>query len=158
MKQEKIADSDNPSSLVVAIDSDVDFSKREFGGHTSYVVHHRKLGKFYRFGAEEYHIATMLNGSRTIKDVCDQLTRDGLQWKQEDVAKFVAGLVAHRLAAPATETPRAETPARGSENPGRGSESKRCTVDNASAELVRHLESAVANHVVANCQPADTAC
>ena len=102
-----------PPPVKVTLDQDVDFSRREYGGNTSYVVHHRQTGRYFRFGVEEYHVASMLDGTRTTKDIYDQAAADGLQWKHEDVAKFIAQLVGHRLAFAVSDPQLTATP----ENP-----------------------------------------
>ncbi len=93
-----------PPPILVSLHADVDVSKREHGGQTSYVVHHRQLGKYFRLGVEEYHVAELLDGSRTFADIHRQITDDGLNWSQADIVKFVGQLVSQRLA---TATPKA---------------------------------------------------
>ncbi len=118
MDQAQTSDSSaSPPPVKVAMDPDVDFSRREYGGSTSYVLHHGQTGKFFRFGVEEYHIATMLDGTRTSKEVYDQAIDDGLRWKHEDVAKFIAQLVGHQLARTVSAAPSKAEPAKPAAKP-----------------------------------------
>jgi putative peptide zinc metalloprotease protein len=103
-----------PPPILVAMHADVDVSKREHGGRTSYVVHHRQLGKYFRLGVEEYHVAELLDGSRTVDDIHRQITADGLDWSQAEIAKFVGQLVSQRLA---TATPQEAAGDRGQAEP-----------------------------------------
>lgn len=88
----------NEPAVKVRLEPAVTFSRRETGGHTSYVAHHPAMGKFFRFGPEERHIAELLDGTRGIGEVVTQLADDGINWDPRDVAEFVSKLVSGRLA------------------------------------------------------------
>lgn len=82
----------------VRLDSTVTFSQRTTGAQTLYVAYHAGLGKYYQFGAEEHHIASLLDGNRTITDVLLALQEAGIQWDPRDVAEFISRMVASKLA------------------------------------------------------------
>ncbi|MCG8648609.1 MAG: site-2 protease family protein [Pirellulales bacterium] len=86
------------ATVRVALDPSVAFSRRDIGGQTSYVAHHRELGSYFRFGAEEYRIAQLLDGSNGINDIVQALQAEGLKWNARDVRDFLVQLVAARLA------------------------------------------------------------
>ena len=48
----------------VAMDPQVVFSRREVGGQTTFIAHHPALGKYFKLGAEEYHVVSLLDGDR----------------------------------------------------------------------------------------------
>ncbi len=86
--------------VYVVIDPGINFSQRDYGGRTSYVAHHSRTGQYYRMGVEEYHIAVLLDGSRTLAEVHNEIKQDGLGWSSEDVGKFAAELIKQKLASP----------------------------------------------------------
>lgn len=88
----------NPLSVVIQVDSAIEFSQRGVGAETVYVANDRRTGKFYRFGGCEYHVVTLLNGENSLVDVHQQLTRDGLHWSEIDVIAFARELTQQRLA------------------------------------------------------------
>ncbi len=89
---------DDGNAVRVLLDPAVRFSRREIGGKTSFVAHHRAVGKYFRFGAEEHRIAELLDGKRSMTEVVLQANHDGIDWKPTEVAEFVSRLVAGRLA------------------------------------------------------------
>ena len=86
--------------VYVAIEAGIEFSQRDYGGRTSYVAHHSRTGQYYRMGVEEYHVAVLLDGSRTVAEVHQQIQQDGLGWSTDDVGKFAAELIKQKLASP----------------------------------------------------------
>ncbi|MGB7344733.1 MAG: biotin/lipoyl-binding protein [Pirellulaceae bacterium] len=97
------------TNVYVSIGPDVTFSTRQYGDRTSYVAHHGQLGQYFRLGVEEYHVATLLDGSRTVSDVHRQITADGLDWAVEDVAKFTAELVRQKICIALADASEAES-------------------------------------------------
>jgi putative peptide zinc metalloprotease protein len=89
---------DDANAVRVLLDPAVTFSRREVGGKTSYVAHHRSVGKYFRFGAAERRIAELLDGKRSMTEVVQQAKNDGIDWKPTEVAEFVSRLVAGKLA------------------------------------------------------------
>ncbi|QDT11675.1 site-2 protease family protein [Planctomycetes bacterium K23_9] len=85
-------------NLLIAVDSDVTFSTRDYGGRTSYVAHHGKLGQYFRLGVEEYHVAVHFDGRRSLGEIHEQISNDGVQWSVEDVARFASELVKQKIA------------------------------------------------------------
>lgn len=90
--------------MVVALDRGVVFERRDVGGLSTYVAQQHQTGKYFHFGAEEYHIAVMLDGHRSMTDLLSQLSDDGIGWTDEEVADFIGKLVASKLAAPVGTT------------------------------------------------------
>lgn len=85
-------------AVIVQIDPAIEFSQRQSGYELVYVAKDRRTGKFYRFGAREYHVVVMMDGNRSLEEICIQLARDGLDWSKRDVIAFVRELTQHRLA------------------------------------------------------------
>lgn len=83
----------------VVLDRDIEFSRRDYGGRTTMVAQQRATGKFFQFGAEEHRIACLLDG-RPIPELMEQLAKEGIHWKPEEVAEFVSRLVQSKLATP----------------------------------------------------------
>ena len=97
---------EDPLAVVIALDSSVEFSTRDVGTQNAYVAHDRKTGKFYRFGAREFHAAEMMDGRRTLSQIHETLKKDGLPWSAIDVVSFARELTQHRLAS-VVEPPKA---------------------------------------------------
>ena len=100
------AESSHPT--IIALDPLVRFDTREVGGRTTTLAHHKGLGKYFHLGAEEYHIASLLDGQRTLSEIIAQLEVDGVCWREKEVADFIGNLVSSRLAivlGPAASTP-----------------------------------------------------
>ncbi|MEO1616619.1 MAG: efflux RND transporter periplasmic adaptor subunit [Planctomycetota bacterium] len=83
--------------LVVQLDPSIEFSRRE-NDVTSYIGQDRRTGKYFRFGAAEFHAAKLLDGTKDISAVTDQLYRDGVQWSGFETLTFARQLIEHRLA------------------------------------------------------------
>ncbi len=83
---------------IVALDPGLVFERREVGGRTTYVALQHQTGKYFHFGAQEYHAATLLDGRRSIAEVAAQLQSDGVDWTGQEVVEFVGKLVASNLA------------------------------------------------------------
>ncbi|MDG2221163.1 MAG: peptidase M50 [Rubripirellula sp.] len=84
----------------ITIDPQVVFTQREIGGQVSAVAHHAAIDKFFQLGQEEYHVAQMLDGKRTLSEITQILQAEGSDWTPQETAKFIAKLVAVRLAHP----------------------------------------------------------
>ncbi|MCA9136449.1 MAG: hypothetical protein KDB00_06815 [Planctomycetales bacterium] len=97
--------SDHAMAVVIQIDPAIEFSQRSGGGESAYIANDRRTGKFYRFGVREYHVVTLMDGRRTLDEICDQLQRDGLDWTKVDVIAFVRELTQHQLASAVTQQP-----------------------------------------------------
>ncbi|TWU06487.1 Peptidase family M50 [Stieleria varia] len=93
------------------MEREIEFSPRHSGGETSYVAHDQRTGKYFRFGQQEYHAVTLLDGTRDLVAVRQQLNQDGVPWTLSEVAGFAAELVKHRLAIAQTirRKPKAQT-------------------------------------------------
>tara|TARA_R110002049_G_scaffold27321_2_gene94307 strand:- start:545200 stop:547380 length:2181 start_codon:yes stop_codon:yes gene_type:complete len=78
----------------------VDFSTRVTGDRTSYVAHHADLGKYFRFGAEEYHVAALIDGTRDVSEIHSQLLTDGIGWSPEELVEFIGKLSQHKILVP----------------------------------------------------------
>lgn len=89
---------DDPMAVVIQVDPRLEFSMRSNGSQTVYIANDPRTGKFYRFGAREYHAVTLMDGTRTLEAVFKQLDRDGLLWSTIDVVAFARELTQHRLA------------------------------------------------------------
>ncbi|MCM2374871.1 site-2 protease family protein [Aporhodopirellula aestuarii] len=82
----------------IRIDPDVEFTPIKIAGVSMARCVHSGTGTHFQFGAAEHHVATLLDGTRTISDVLKQLEEDGLDWTPQDVADFVGVLVAQKIA------------------------------------------------------------
>ncbi|QEF99041.1 Peptidase family M50 [Stieleria maiorica] len=91
-------DAADPLTVIVQVDPAVEFSSRGNQSQTVYVGKDRRTGKYYRFGAREYHAVSLMDGRRTLGEIHRQLQQDGLSWTEVDVIAFVKELVQHRLA------------------------------------------------------------
>lgn len=101
---------DSVEAFVFEIDPSIEFSKRGGGTQTHYVAHDPRLGSYFRLGVAEYHVITLLDGRRTLAEVCDQLGRDGVTWVMDDLLQFVTELGKHRVARVADSAPNEESP------------------------------------------------
>ena len=81
-----------------AIEPEVIFLHRHTAGEGFVVAKHMALGKYFRLGAEEYRIACLLNGNRSVSDVVAVLRSEGIDWQFADVAEFIGRLVTNGLA------------------------------------------------------------
>ncbi|WP_182870858.1 site-2 protease family protein [Rhodopirellula sp. JC639] len=88
----------DPLTVIVQIDPAVEFSARGDQSQTVYVGNDHRTGKYYRFGAREYHAVSLMDGRRSLGEIHRQLQRDGLLWTEVDVIAFAKELVQHRLA------------------------------------------------------------
>ncbi len=84
----------------VAIDPLVIFELREVGGRNFTIAQHPALGKFFQMGPEEYRVASLLDGTRTLSDILQVLESDGIRWDPKEVAEFISKLVSSQIAAP----------------------------------------------------------
>ena len=89
--------SDAPA-MRASIDPDVRFEERTVGGEKAYIAHHRGRGKYFRLGLAEYHIAQLIDGSRSVAEICEIAKADGVVWTDEDIAKFIAHLIQNAIA------------------------------------------------------------
>ena len=89
---------DSPSPPRVVVDQELTFSRRDVGGRTAFVVHQPSTGKYFQLGAEEYRVARLLDGNRTLTDIVAALQADGITWTPDRTAEFVSKLVTSRLA------------------------------------------------------------
>ena len=87
----------NPEQSVCSLAPGVEFSIRSTGDQTSYVAFHAGSGRYFRFGAEEHHVATLIDGNRNTGDIYETQRADGIGWSQEDVVGFIAQLAQHKL-------------------------------------------------------------
>ena len=114
-------------TMQLSIAAGVEFSTRIVGDRTSYVAHHAGQGKYYRFGAEEHFVASLIDGKRSAADIHAAIESDGVQWSAEDVTDFITKLIQYKIviakAAPAecvegTDSPSPKSPAQyGSREP-----------------------------------------
>ncbi|MCC9603143.1 efflux RND transporter periplasmic adaptor subunit [Stieleria sp. JC731] len=89
---------EDPLAICVKIDPAIHFSARGKGTETTYVANDTRTGKFFRFGAREYHAANLMDGSRTLGEISEQLQKDAVLWSSADVLNFARELVQHKLA------------------------------------------------------------
>ncbi|MDE0866149.1 MAG: hypothetical protein OSA98_20360 [Rubripirellula sp.] len=80
-----------------AIEPEVIFLHRHAAGEGFVVAKHMALGKYFRLGAEEYRIARLLNGNRSVSDIVAVLRSEGIDWQFADVAEFIGRLVTNGL-------------------------------------------------------------
>ncbi|MBB3207901.1 hypothetical protein FHS27_003728 [Rhodopirellula rubra] len=100
------------SPTMIQIDPDVEFTPIEIAGISMARCVHAGTGVHFQFGAAEYHVAMMLDGTRSVTEIVQQLSDDGLDWTPQDVADFIGVLVAQKIAitqSPAAD-PTVETP------------------------------------------------
>ncbi|TWU59919.1 Peptidase family M50 [Rubripirellula tenax] len=81
------------AAMMIQFDPDIEFSHRDVGSRTQVIAHHAATGKFFQLGTEEYRIASLLDGRRTISDVMEQLAIDGVDWDPNDVAELIKRFV-----------------------------------------------------------------
>ena len=86
--------------MIVQLDSQLFFERRESGGRSVYVAHQHETGKYFHFGPEEYHVACLLNGQRSAAEIHALLHRDGIDWTAEEIAEFISKMIANKLAKP----------------------------------------------------------
>ncbi|MEM8669706.1 MAG: site-2 protease family protein [Planctomycetota bacterium] len=84
----------------ITMDPQVVFTRRAIGGRITAVAHHSGLGKFFQLGTEEFRIAQLLDGNRTLNEIIQILQSEGIEWTPRETAEFIARLVAARLAHP----------------------------------------------------------
>lgn len=101
------------------IDPQVVFTKRRIGGQITAVAHHAAIGKFFQLGSEEYRVAQLLDGKRTLTDIMQTLADEDIDWQPREVAEFISRLVASRLAHPVItrHVPEASDPSDGQDAP-----------------------------------------
>lgn len=80
------------------MDPQVVFSQRDVGGQTTFIAHHPALGKYFKLGAEEHHVVSLLDGNRSITEILQQLKLDGVAWDPQEVAEFISKLITSQLA------------------------------------------------------------
>nr|WP_236696719.1 site-2 protease family protein [Rhodopirellula islandica] len=107
-----------PASMTapkVRLDSDLEFNVCEVAGVTVVRAAHAGTGKHFQFGAAEHHVAMLLDGQRSTTEIIAQAEQDGLDWSAEDIADFIAVLVAQKIAiaeqTPASTPPSCNSPA-----------------------------------------------
>lgn len=84
-------------ALIVKLDPSIKFSRRE-SDVTSYVASDPRTGKYFRFGAQEFHVTMLLDGARTIAQVSEILTGQGVNWTEIETLAFARQLIDQRLA------------------------------------------------------------
>lgn len=99
---------DSAAAPKVCIDADVEFTSVEVGGVSVVRCVHAGTGQHFQFGAAEYEIAKMLDGTRTVTDVVAEVSESGSDWTPQDVADLIGVLVSQKIAT--TLTPTAPTP------------------------------------------------
>ncbi|TWU49815.1 putative peptide zinc metalloprotease protein YydH [Rubripirellula reticaptiva] len=85
-------------AVMIRMDSAVEFTSREIGSQTQVFAHHQSIGKFFQLGPEEYRIASLFDGTRTMSDVVAQLELDGMDWEPAEVAELVQRFVSCGIA------------------------------------------------------------
>lgn len=106
------------SAPKVCLDPEVEFQICEVAGVTITRASHGGTGQHFQFGSAEYHVAKLLNGERTTAEIVQTVQEDGLDWTAEDVAEFIAVLVAQKVATVRnTEKPPIENTASDEESP-----------------------------------------
>ncbi|MFG0290853.1 MAG: site-2 protease family protein [Rhodopirellula sp. JB044] len=98
------ASSDLP--VVIKLDPDVEFTPIEIAGVSMARCVHTGTGTHFQFGAAEYHVAMLLDGTRSVSQVVREVANDGLDWTPEDIAEFIGVLVSQKIAitlSPATK-------------------------------------------------------
>ena len=83
--------------VIFSLAPGVQFSTRATGGKTSYVAHHADLGKYFRFGAEEYYVASLIDGVRSVADIHAVLKEDGMRWSPQEIVDFIGQLSQHKI-------------------------------------------------------------
>ncbi len=98
-----------PPPMLITMDAGIQYTHREIGSRTQVIAHHIATGKFFHLGAEEFRIASLLDGARGMTEVVEQLHREGILWEPTDVAELIKRFVACGIAitstGPATAPP-----------------------------------------------------
>jgi putative peptide zinc metalloprotease protein len=81
-----------------AIEPEVIFLHRQEAGERFVVAKHMAMATYYRLGLEEYQVARLLTGNRSVTDVVVELRTQEIEWSIADVAEFIGCLVANGLA------------------------------------------------------------
>lgn len=100
-----------PESPKVRIDEDVAFTPLQVGGVSVVRCVHAGTGQHFQFGAAEYHVAMMLDGTRGVSEIVAEVQQSGLDWTPHDVADFIGVLVSQKIATtslPETTSPPAQ--------------------------------------------------
>ncbi|TWT87939.1 site-2 protease family protein [Neorhodopirellula pilleata] len=100
---------DGAKAPVVRIDEDVEFTPVQVAGVSLVRCVHRGTGQHYQFGAAEYHVAMMLDGTRNVSQIVAEAHDSGLDWTSQDVAEFIGVLISQKIAT--TSTPATPPPA-----------------------------------------------
>ena len=82
----------------VRLDPELEFTVCEVAGVTVIRAAHGGTGQHFQLGTSEHYVATLLDGHRSTTEIVHQAQRDGLDWSPEDVADFIAVLVAQKIA------------------------------------------------------------
>ncbi len=85
---------------IIQLDRGLAFQRRDCGGRSIYIAHQHESGKYFHFGPEEYHVASLLNGHRSASEVQRQMHDDGIDWTGEEIAEFISKMIANKLAKP----------------------------------------------------------
>ena len=87
-----------PAPPRVAMDPAITFEQRTVGGRTLVIASHAEVGKFFQLGPVEHRIAELLDGSRDVVEIAAQLSAEGIDWDDEDVAELVSRFVTNKVA------------------------------------------------------------
>ena len=132
----------------VAIEPEVIFLHRHAAGEDYVVAKHMALGKYFRLGAEEYRIASLLNGIRSVQDVAALLQREGIHWEVKEIAEFISKLVTNGLASPPGAAGSGMMQSAMQRNPGAESNRRASTPPSTQLEHVLDDSEKTANNTV----------
>jgi len=80
-------------NMVVEMRSSITFDERIVGGKRVVVLHDDEVGKFYHLGSEEAVFVKLLDGTRTIEQITENMAASGIRWHDDDVKAFVSLLM-----------------------------------------------------------------
>ena len=92
------ADASEPPRVVIAIRRSVISSTRMIAGKRIFVLHEEESGKYFHLGNEESLVVSLLDGNRTVEEVCQAVQQAGLKWNAADVNAFLSLLVKSSVA------------------------------------------------------------
>ncbi len=94
-----IACADDPGLWRIQLRTELSFSLRSSQGQPYVMVHDGLTSRYFRLGVDEWEIAQLLDGSRTLRRVvCDVRERSGAQHSAKSVTQLVQWLVQSGLA------------------------------------------------------------
>ncbi|CAD72219.1 conserved hypothetical protein [Rhodopirellula baltica SH 1] len=125
----------SPQAPKVRLDPELEFTVCEVAGVTVIRAAHGGTGQHFQLGTSEHYVATLLDGHRSTTEIVQQAERDGLDWSPEDVADFIAVLVAQKIAiAEGTPAVAPQLPVEVATNPPTESDADAVNIDEVSVE------------------------